>query len=336
MPEVRIKSSAGSANIHYTLSTPSSPSAKSIDKNLPTVIFIHPVYIASELFELQFSDPNLRRFNLVALDLRSHGETSGKVVSSYGREMAADDVHEFMKAMRLPPCHFVGVSMGACISLQFAISFPDKALSLTMISPLPLVEPPDVAEGREEIHDCWVEAFKGKKVDQTALLDSVCGALQLGFSGQQTSLISALTARAVPHALKNWGKSKLDEYRIATVDFFVKRTAQTATNVRKIKCPIKLLHCGADIAYAIEYTEEVQKLLQDNGVDVELIEIAGAFHFGNVSNPKEINAQIHDNVLRNSPGTAPIPPAKASVVSPFTAALKKAGYNEDDDDSDYE
>ncbi|KAJ7800387.1 Alpha/Beta hydrolase protein [Mycena olivaceomarginata] len=315
MPEVRIKSSAGSANIHYTLSTPSSPSAKSIDKNLPTVIFIHPVYIASELFELQFSDPNLRRFNLVALDLRSHGETSGKVVSSYGREMAADDVHEFMKAMRLPPCHLVGVSMGACISLQFAISFPDKALSLTMISPLPPC--------REEIYDCWVEAFKGKKVDQTALLDSVCGALQLGFSGQQTSLISALTARAVPHALKNWGKSKLDEYRIATVDFFVKRTAQTAANVRKIKCPIKLLHCGADIAYAIEYTEE-------------LIEIVGAFHFGNVSHPKEINAQIHDNVLRNSPETATIPPAKASVVSPFTAALKKAGYNEDDDDSDYE
>jgi pimeloyl-ACP methyl ester carboxylesterase len=57
--------------------------------------------------------------------------------------------------------------------------------------------------------------------------------------------------------------------------------------VRKIKCPIKLLHCGADIAYAIEYTEEVQKLLQDNGVDVELIEIVGAFHFGNVSHPKE-------------------------------------------------
>jgi hypothetical protein len=36
-----------------------------------------------------------------------------------------------------------------------------------------------------------VEAFKGGDIDQTALLDSVCGALQLGFSGQQTSLISA-------------------------------------------------------------------------------------------------------------------------------------------------
>ncbi|KAJ7741953.1 Alpha/Beta hydrolase protein [Mycena maculata] len=331
MPQVKIKSIAGSANIHYTISTPKNPSAKSIDKILPTVILIHPVYIASELFQPQFADPNLRRFNLVALDLRSHGETSGKVPATYGREAAAADVVKFMEALHIPAAHFVGVSMGSCISLQLAISYPKMALSLTMISPLPLTEPADVAEGREEIHDYWVEAFRtGAKVDQTALLDAVYGALQLGFSSQQTSLISALTARAVPHALKNWGPTKLDEYRIATVDFFVKRTAQTAEAVRKIQCPIKLVHCGADIAYAIEYTAEVLKLLQENGVDARLVEIPGAIHFGNVSHPREINAQIVESVLRCSPGMS-IPPAQATVVSPFTAALMKAGYDEDSD-----
>jgi pimeloyl-ACP methyl ester carboxylesterase len=87
--------------------------------------------------------------------------------------------------------------------------------------------------------------------------------------------------------LKNWGPTRLDEYRIATVDFFTKRKAQTPEAVRKIKCPVKLLHCGADIAYAIEYTEEVLKLLQENGVKAQLVEIPGAIHFGNVSNAKE-------------------------------------------------
>ncbi|KAJ7441770.1 Alpha/Beta hydrolase protein [Mycena galericulata] len=335
MPSVKVKSIAGSANIHYTISTPKNPSAKSIDKNLPTVILIHPVYIASELYQLQFADPNLRRFNLVALDLRSHGETTGKVGATYGREEAAADVAKFMDALHIQSSHFVGVSMGSCISLQFAISYPQRALSLTMISPLPLTEPADVAEGREEIYDCWVEAFKGPgKVDQTALLDSVCGALQLGFSGQQTSLINALIGRAVPNALKNWGPSKLDEYRIATVDFFIKRTAQTPAAVSKITAPVKLVHCGADIAYAIEYTEEVLKLLQENGVNASIVEVPGAIHFGNVSHPREINAQILDSVLRNSPGMN-IPPAQATVVSPFTAALMKAGYdNDQDSDSD--
>ncbi|KAJ7196574.1 Alpha/Beta hydrolase protein [Mycena pura] len=334
MPSVKVKSIAGSANFHYTISTPKNPSAKSIDKTLPTVILLHPVYIASELFELQFSDPNLRRFNLVALDLRGHGETTGKINATYGREEAAADVVKFMEALRLPPCHFVGVSMGACISLQIAISYPDKPLSLTMISPLPLTEPEDVADGRREIHDCWLEAFKDGKVDQTALLDSVCGSLQLGFSGQQTSLIKALTGRAVPHALRNWGPTKLDEYRIVTVDFFVNRKAQTPAAVSKITCPVKLVHCSADIAYQVEYTEEVLKLLRENGVDVQLVLIPGAVHFGNVSNHKEANAHIFDSVIQNSPGMN-IPPAQLSVVSPFTAGLKKAGYREDDnDDSD--
>ncbi|KAJ7668005.1 Alpha/Beta hydrolase protein [Mycena rosella] len=333
MPQIKIKSIAGSGNFHYTISTPKNPSAKSIDKKLPTVLLIHPVYIASELFQLQFADPSLRRFNLVALDLRSHGETSGKVSPTYSREEAAADIVKFMEALRLPPCHFVGVSMGSCISMQVAISYPEKALSLTLISPLPLTEPPDVAEGREEIHDCWVEAFKGSKVDQTALLDSVCGALQLGFSGQQTSLISALTARALPHALKNWGPTHLVEYRIATVDFFTKRTAQTAAAVSKIVCPVKLIHCGADIAYAIEYTAEVLKLLQENGVNAQIVEVPGAIHFGNVSHAKEINAQIHDSVIQNSPGMT-IPPAQATVVSPFTAALMKVGYDNDEDSDD--
>ncbi|KAJ7731906.1 Alpha/Beta hydrolase protein [Mycena maculata] len=334
MPQVKVKSIAGPANFHYTISTPKNPSAKSIDKTLPTVIFIHPVYIASELFQLQFADPSLRRFNLVALDLRSHGKTSGKVLPGYGRDEAAADVVKFMEALHLPASHFVGVSMGSCISLQVAISYPRMVQSITMVSPLPLTEPADVATGREEILDCWVEAFRGGKVDDIALHDALCGALQLGFNNQQTSLIDALIAHTLPHALQNWGAKNLDEFHIVTLDFFTKRTAQTPDAVRKITCPVKLLHCGADIAYGVEYAEEVLKLLQENGVDVRLVQIPGAIHFGNVSNPKEINAEIHESVIRCSPGMT-IPPAQASVVSPFSAALIKAGYNNDEDsDSD--
>ncbi|KAJ6487739.1 Alpha/Beta hydrolase protein, partial [Mycena sanguinolenta] len=329
MPQIKIKSSAGSANIHYTIATPKNPSAKAIDKGLPTIIFIHPVYIASHIFELQFSDSHLRQFNLVALDLRAHGETTGKVGAEYGREQAADDIKEFMKELRLPPCHFVGVSMGACISWQFAISFPEKALSVTMISPLPLTEPPAVAEGREEIYDCWIGGFDKKGiVDEDALNVSVQGAIQLGFSGRKSSLIEALVKRAYPQAIKNWGPKNLVEYRIATLDFFTKREAQAPENVRKIKCPIKLLHCGADVAYDEESTHEVLKLMQDNGVNAELLVIEGADHFGNVSNPLQVNEEIYRNVTGLKDCVLEREPL---VVSPFTAILKKLGYEDDAD-----
>lgn len=131
MPSVKIKTKAGSVNFSYTISTPTSTSAKKIDKNLPTIIFVHPVYIASSIFQseifmysvvlkagsprrrhlAQFADAHLRRFNLVTLDLRSHGETGGKVTKSYGQEEAADDVIKFMVCLssrcsvRLPTRH---------------------------------------------------------------------------------------------------------------------------------------------------------------------------------------------------------------------------------------
>lgn len=46
----------------------------------------------------------------------------------------------YQEALRLPPCHLVGLSLGACVALQTAITYPNKVLSLFMISPLPLIE----------------------------------------------------------------------------------------------------------------------------------------------------------------------------------------------------
>lgn len=45
---------------------------------------------------MQFADRELRRFNLVALDLRCHAQTIGKAGKAYGREVAARDVALFM------------------------------------------------------------------------------------------------------------------------------------------------------------------------------------------------------------------------------------------------
>ena len=88
--------SQGSVDLKYVISTPNSTLAKSIDKKLPTVLFLHPVYIASDIWHPQFADPQLRRFNLIALDLRAHGETGGQVNKDYGPMAAAEDIVKFM------------------------------------------------------------------------------------------------------------------------------------------------------------------------------------------------------------------------------------------------
>lgn len=89
--------------------------------------------------------------------MRSHGETVGGVPADFRRFHAAEDVCEFMvcahetfqvmlvlhpvqKALKLPPCHLFGLSLGACVALQIAVSHPERVLSLFMLSPLPLIE----------------------------------------------------------------------------------------------------------------------------------------------------------------------------------------------------
>lgn len=48
-----------------------------------------------------------------------------------------------------------------------------------------------MAEGRQEIHDVWIGAFEGKKVDNDMLKDSVSGALQLGFNSEPSEICTA-------------------------------------------------------------------------------------------------------------------------------------------------
>ncbi len=116
MPQINVKTPSGPASFNYTISTPSSENASAIDPSLPTVLFLHPVYMGHVIFhrmfyfpesalpivtnnlrtKVQFASPLLRRFNLIGMDMRAHGGTTGSVPTTFRREHAAEDVYEFM------------------------------------------------------------------------------------------------------------------------------------------------------------------------------------------------------------------------------------------------
>ncbi|ESK91575.1 alpha beta hydrolase fold protein [Moniliophthora roreri MCA 2997] len=335
MPSIKVKSSTGKTEFKYTISTPTSPNAKSIDKSLPTLLFIHAVYIPRNVYHLQFGDPRLRRFNLVSFDLRTHGETTGdKVPPGYGQKEAAEDVAKLIDALKLPACHVIGMSLGTIIALQLAVSYPDKVESLFLISPLGLEEPPEIAAGRTEIHDYWVEGFQDNKIDEMELLDAIYGSLQLAFSNKTSSLISALVQVLYPTAKKIWGPKDFDAYTTSTLDFFTQRKGYSRQELSKIKAPVKLIHGLDDVAYPIEYTMEQEKLMKDAGLDVTFTTIAHAPHFIVVDYGLEVNGVLHDYVMKYAKGS--VPPAPSDAVSPWDAQLRKAGWvpgdMSDDDD----
>lgn len=50
MRQVKVKTASGTVHFNYTISTPKNENAKSIDSSLPTIVFLHPVYIGHVIF----------------------------------------------------------------------------------------------------------------------------------------------------------------------------------------------------------------------------------------------------------------------------------------------
>ncbi|EAU89656.1 hypothetical protein CC1G_02545 [Coprinopsis cinerea okayama7 len=340
MPQVSSNPPAGPITFNYNISTPSCPSAKSIDPSLPTLLMLHPIYMEHHIWHPQLADPQLRRFNIVVLDSRGHGRTGGDVPTDYRRPEAGEDVYHFMEALKLPPVHLVGLSMGACVALQVAVTHPEKVLSLTMVAPLPLNEPAEVLEGRQEIYDCWEAAVSDpEKVDEDALLHTAYGAVELGCNGQKSKLIDVMLQIIIPFGLRNWRHDKIEQLHTLSVKFFSDRKPHSTKLLQRIQCPITLVHCGADIAYPIELAEEIRDRMEEAGLTVNLVDVPGAPHFGTLSHYFDINPIIHDFVAQQT--KTPVPPALPSVVSPFedefaAAGCPNLGVGLDDSDSDEE
>lgn len=48
-----------------------------------------------------------------------------------------------------------------------------------------------MAEGRQEVYDCWAQAYENPNyIDEEALTDAVYGAVQLGFNNTTHGIIS--------------------------------------------------------------------------------------------------------------------------------------------------
>ncbi|KAJ7075801.1 Alpha/Beta hydrolase protein [Mycena belliarum] len=358
MPHISINGAGGPLSISYTISTPASPSAKAVDPALPTVVLLHALHMGQHSFHRQFNDAQLRRFNLVALDYRGHGDSEGSIKETYGVAEAADDVVQFLDALRLPPVHLVGVSMGSLVALELANTWPQRVISLSLVAPPAMLEflwLPGVAEGRREIFSCWVAAFQDTdlsgQTDETALLDAVCGVLQLGVNNMPDPMLAAcasllnsplslatrprrlLMRHSLPLAIRRLAvpPEHRDCYQIS-VAFFTERTRPTLSG---IACPVQLIHCGEDIAYTEEHTVELLDALRAAGVDARMHAVPDAPQWGNITHSAQINPLIYDMVMECAPERN-IPPAlKTSVVSPFEAALVAAGMPQDDDsDSD--
>lgn len=85
----------------------------------------------------------------------------------------------------------------------------------------------------------------------------------------------------LPYELRRNGRVEaLEEVERMSIDFFAQRDSYPLDGLRRVECPILLIHCGEDVAYPIELAEEVQERMEEAGLDVTLISVDGAPHYG--------------------------------------------------------
>ncbi len=69
---------------------------------------------------------------VLVYDCRGHG-ASTKAPGPYTLEVFADDLADLMDHLGWPSAHVAGASMGGCVALQFALSYPARTCTLGLI-----------------------------------------------------------------------------------------------------------------------------------------------------------------------------------------------------------
>lgn len=115
--------------LHYTIYPHAEP-----NKELPTAIFLHGFTLDHRMWQSQI--PLATEFgnkrNIIAFDALGHG-LSDAPESGYSRAHRIQDVLHFADALGIERFHLVGHSMGGATAIGFALQYPQRLLSMTLI-----------------------------------------------------------------------------------------------------------------------------------------------------------------------------------------------------------
>lgn len=101
-------------------------------------------------------------FRVIAVDRRGHGRSEAGDAELVPVHLHADDLRLTLELRDAREAHLVGVSYGALVCLEFALSWPDRVRSMTLLEP-PLIT---WLEGDPDYH-VWFEGFE--EVEREAL-----------------------------------------------------------------------------------------------------------------------------------------------------------------------
>jgi len=95
------------------------------------VVLMHAATGSSRVWEHQLSAFTAAGYRVIAYDRRGYGETTVTASASQSHA-AADDLDHLMTSLRIDRFHLLGTAAGGIVSMDYALSFPDRLRSLVI------------------------------------------------------------------------------------------------------------------------------------------------------------------------------------------------------------
>tara|TARA_Y100000768_G_scaffold387407_1_gene378582 strand:- start:2003 stop:2803 length:801 start_codon:yes stop_codon:yes gene_type:complete len=107
-------------------------SGREIDKNQPTIVFVHGSGLTHVTWVLQTRYFAFHGYNTIAVDLPGHGDSEGPPLETI--EDMADWIADLLSSLGIDKASYVGHSQGCLVGLEFAQRHPDKLELLALIN----------------------------------------------------------------------------------------------------------------------------------------------------------------------------------------------------------
>jgi 3-oxoadipate enol-lactonase len=253
-------------HVHYETTAPVNDSAA------PTVLFLHNIFCDSRVFAHAIE--SLRgRYRTIALDFRGHG-ASATPGQAYTVDDLVTDALAVLHHENVNRASVVGLSLGATVALELALSHPDRVDALVLMGADAERDPPGVAL-RNAVLARLVRVIGLRRFLVRAAAKSLFGASFRAEAGPPLSgwfdRILALGARAASYALQCWARRPI---RLGALP--------------SLRSPLLVVAGEEDVSCPPACGEKIQRAVPG----AALVRIAGAGHTMPAERPGPTTAAI--------------------------------------------
>ena len=233
------------------------------------IVFLHPAFADHRCFDSQI-DYFSKHYRVITIDMLGHGLSKANK-SKDKIDTSIKHIEKIIEIERYEKVHLVGVSMGTYIAQYFALNYPEKVLSMTLVGGL------DINVNNEE-------AVKAQRSEQIKWMVRALFSMNSFRSYVSKNVVSKLQEQA-----RFYEMASLFKRKSFTVMSGLANVLQERENI-ELNYPLLILSGEKDI----ELAQRMGKRWHDSEPTSKYHLIGNAGHCANMDNPDEFNKTVKE------------------------------------------